>query len=492
MKNMRKLILLFSIILGAGCSDWLNEPRPFGETDAEDLYRTEDGFKSVLIGAYINMSSTDLYGKNMSMLLPELFAQHWNVPIATTTGSQTAEGQIKRFNFENDGVKTVVSNTWKAYYNCIVNLNSLLGEIDAKKSLFSGDNYNLIKGEALGLRAFLHFELLRLFGPVPLDADPSRPAIPYVKKVSKTSEELLSIPYGKVLDEIIADLDEAETLLADDPVARFDRETLTDPSDSNTALIGDDFYYYRHNRFNLYAVKATKARYYLWRGNKVEALKYADEIINAVRTNGASKIFTLGDNSYILSSNDLLMGRELIFAVHKDKLGAIVEPLYKANGMLSQTSTAMTVAYENYGDDIRWKTERYWQNVPFAGGVTFMFKKYLSADYATAAKDVPVIRLSEMHFIAMECAATVDEAKQYFEPYMVARNLNFAWKDLLIDDHSILERLQREYRKDFMGEGQMFYLYKRHKVENFTWPDAFVMNPDNYVVPKPDKQTMFE
>jgi hypothetical protein len=483
------LLLIFTI---AGCSDWLNEPRPFGESDADDLYKTEEGFQSVLIGAYINMSSSTLYGKNMSMLLPELFAQQWNVPMQTIEGVQTTEGQIKKFNFESNGVKSVISGVWQAYYNCIVNLNSLLGEIDAKKNSFTNDNYNLIKGEALGLRAFLHFEALRFFGPIPINADLSKNAIPYVKEVTKNEGKLLSIPYGKVLDEIIADLNEAEKLLENDPITRFESSVLNNPSENNTSLIGDDFYYYRQNRFNLYAVKATKARYYLWINNKAEALKYADELIKAVINGGSTKVFNLGDNSYILSSNDLLLSTEHIFAIHNYKLGNIVEPLYKANGMLSQVPSIMSAAYENYGDDIRWKTDRYWQNIPYSGGVTFMFKKYLSADYATAAKYVPVIRLSEMYLIAMECAGTTDDAIQYFEPYMVARNLNFEWKNNLTNERAILDRVEREYRKDFMGEGQMFYFYKRHKVINFTWPDILEMNPDNYVIPKPEKQNMFE
>jgi hypothetical protein len=484
---MKKIIyLLLSIFMITGCSDWLNEPRPFGESEAGDLYKTEEGFQSVLTGAYIKMSTSSLYGRNMSLILPELLAQQWNVP------SQSTEIYIKNFDFENSGVKSLVSSAWQTYYNTIVNLNSLLGEIDAQKDLFGNNNYNLIKGEALGLRAFLHFEALRLWGPVPLDADPSQKAIPYVKEVTKEVEKLLSIPYGKVLEEIIADLNEAEKLLENDPITRFDSNILNNPSESNAALIGDDFHFYRQNRFNLYAVKATKARYYLWINNKTEALKYADELIKALIQGRSTKVFTLGDNAYILFSNDLLLKTEHIFAIHNYSLRGNVEPLFKANGLLSQTPATMSVAYENYSDDIRWKTDRYWQNVTHPGGVTFMFKKYLSADYSEAAEYVPIIRLSEMVLIAMECAGTAEDAKRYFEPYMLARNLNFAWKDLLTDERSVLDRVEREYRKDFLGEGQMFYFYKRHKTVNFSWPESLGMNPDNYVIPKPEKQTMFE
>ena len=38
--------------------------------------------------------------------------------------------------------------------------------------------YEIMKGEALGLRAFLHFDLLRMFGPV-FAMEPQGKAIPY-------------------------------------------------------------------------------------------------------------------------------------------------------------------------------------------------------------------------------------------------------------------------------------------------------------------------
>ena len=45
-------------------------------------------------------------------------------------------------------------------------MNTLLKNADEKKNLFTGDQYNWITGEAYALRAMLHFDLLRLFGPV--------------------------------------------------------------------------------------------------------------------------------------------------------------------------------------------------------------------------------------------------------------------------------------------------------------------------------------
>lgn len=60
-------------------------------------------------------------------------------------------------------VRAQIDAMWSKMYNMLANVNNLLDNIDKRQSVFTGDNYNIIKGEALGLRAYIHFDLLRLF-----------------------------------------------------------------------------------------------------------------------------------------------------------------------------------------------------------------------------------------------------------------------------------------------------------------------------------------
>ena len=62
----------------------------------------------------------------------------------------------------------------------------------------------------------------------------------------------------------------------------------------------------------------------------------------------------------------------------------------------------------------------------------------------------------------------------------------------LTDKPAVDRRLEKEYRKEFYGEGQMFYYYKRHRVEQYTWPAAFSVDAAKYVIPRPDSQLVFE
>ena len=100
-------------------------------------------------------------------------------------------------------------------YAQIANLNSLLETIDANKHVFSDDNYNLIKGEALGLRGFLHFELLRLFAAAyPLGKD--KVSIPYVTHLTHSVTPLFT--QEDAISAMLSDLTNAKTLMANDPI----------------------------------------------------------------------------------------------------------------------------------------------------------------------------------------------------------------------------------------------------------------------------------
>ena len=69
---------------------------------------------------------------------------------------------------------------WNSNYNAIANCNYLLKNIAEKGSVMNEDLRQLVEGEALALRAFLHFDLLRGYAPS-FKMVKNEPAIPYVK-----------------------------------------------------------------------------------------------------------------------------------------------------------------------------------------------------------------------------------------------------------------------------------------------------------------------
>lgn len=499
MKRIIKYIATALLAGSMGCSDWL-DVRPRTEMKEEDMYASEDGFKNVLTGAYIRLVSADLYGKNVTLCVPELLAQHWET--STATNDAKILDDIRKFNFENAGAKDIVATMWLQYYKTIASLNNMLGEIDAKEKLFTNGNYNLIKGEALGLRAFLHFDILRLWGPVPQNADMGQSAIPYLTEMTKNPNKAMPLSYQKVLEMIITDLNMAEKYLAKDPIIECRPSVLN--MGYGAILAGeytrpeDEFQYYRQNRFNYYAVKATQARYYQWINEPAKAVACANEVITALNPDDNTVKFPLADvvtdGTLDNKTGDRIMSCEHIFALHSSILEDIIRPLFIDFGGYTQKMKSIETAYETtlHTNDIRFDKRNFWEekSIPVSGRMQNMFKKYWVTETSSTTL-MPLIRVSEMYFIVMACGSQA-QAQEMFKTFRVNRNMDSSIDSELTDGPAITRRLEKEYRKEFYGEGQMFFYYKRNKVGQYTWPANFTVDVAKYILPRPDSQTVFE
>lgn len=482
MNRKKYMILILSGILAlSSCSDWL-EVNPQTTIKENVLFGREDGFKSALTGVYINMSGEALYGRNMSYYLPELLARTWFfVPSDMEQIARFSDYKYKPADAQlNDDDEKLLHKIWIGYYLSIAQLNSILANLESTKANFGPGTADIIKGEALGLRAFLHLDVLRLFAKVPEDANLSEKAIPYITDLTRKIDKLLSADMETVLKAIEKDLDDAQELLSKaDPIL----------TGGNNDGQGDGWLSFRESRFNYYAVLATKARFYLWCGNKEKAQLYAKQVID-------SRQFKLADNnSYKVGDGNLIFQQENIFnVVNPDHHLLVYADFTNERHRLKLTEAVFDLAYEkdNNPDDIRAVRRRYWTNSPDDGYISYL--KYTGSTEAQLkiANTIPLIRLSEMYLILMELNALPDAAL-LFREYRISRMLNSTLENDFGDEASRKDRVEKEFRKEFFAEGQLFFFYKRNKYEKFSWPSAFSI-PDMslYVLPKPHKQSQYE
>lgn len=491
----KKLIYLVTLIACMGCSDWL-DVQPRTEMKEEVVFQTEDGFKEALIGVYIQLASENLYGKNMSMYFTELLANIW-YPAQNTSN---VEYNVSKWKYDNAQVETLTENVWKGYYRCIVHLNDILGHIDAAEAVFSYGNYELIKGEALGLRGFLHLELLRLFGPIPDETADAKPAIPYAEAMSKDPHQFQTLTYRQVCEKIIRDLDASEKLLEKEPIVYSEATYLNQPThwmwndEYKDHKPLDEWQFYRQVRFNYYAVKGAKARLYHWMGDTDSALKYAKEVI------GSKKFRLTNERDYTDGYSDfkanLVMLSEHLFGVDVPRLQDIVRPLFKDENALLQMyypSYYLAPIYENNNNDVRYKPgeNRYW-TVTTSYSPKCYFKKYTGNDKIETSNRVPLLRLAEMYLIMIEDSKP-GGADNYWHDYILARGLPESLEGTLTSETAIRSRMEQEYLKEFIGEGQMFFFYKRHKAEKMTSSTTTkVSDMAIYEIPRPQSQTVFD
>ncbi len=382
-------LLLLTLVFASGCKKWL-DVKPRTIVEQSQLLNSEKGFEDAMYGVYTVMSNSSLYGDQLTMSFLDVLAQQYDCQ----TNPAHSFYQTSIYKYTDAGVKTRVKNVWDSMYSAISNVNNILANIDGKKGLFQPGNYELVKGEALGLRAFMHFDLLRMFGGAYVN-HASQAAIPYVTTVSGGVTQLSTV--NEVLDKVIKDLTDASQLLSG--------YKNIDPNYTQADPLQNDWLNSRQSHFNYWAAEATLARAYLYKGDKQHALEHALLVIN-------SNMFQFETGDRLNNLNDRTFIPEQVFALSKFNLRPQVFTYFQtpAGSINNGQNQQLTNTYGNGGvvdqiyeintggvTDIRYA--RLWQ---LSGNVYFCIKYWQDGVYPQFGNLVPLIRLPEMYYIAAE------------------------------------------------------------------------------------------
>ena len=207
MKKINILILLVLAAVFSACSDWL-DVNPKTDLKSKELFVTEDGFKSALVGIYGRMTKDELYGRNLSFLFLEKLAQRYD-----NVKGASDEDRALIYDYKNQvSSKDVISSIWNQMYTNIANANNLLENLEVNGHyIVTPGYYDMIKGEALALRAFHYFDLLRMWGPVNYQENKSVKVIPWRDQFTPDKVPLMAS--DSLVIHILADLKAAEYLL---------------------------------------------------------------------------------------------------------------------------------------------------------------------------------------------------------------------------------------------------------------------------------------
>ena len=462
--------------------------------DQKDLFEEREGFLMALNGVYLNMNSSSNYGGNLSAGIIDVMAQYYNC----TTSEHNYSG-YQSYAYDSKTSKDRFETVWKTTYSQISNLNAILEHCGDGNPVLPELYYKLIKGEALGLRAMLHFDMLRLFGP--LWTEKEQASIPYQTSSERIVEPLLSA--DSVLNCVLTDLRRAADLLKDvDPV-------ITDGARNYSGGENGNDLFYRQYRMNYYAVKALMARAYMWKEDYSKAKECAIEVIEEV-ADEKNPLFPLCTATYAdTASNDNMFATEVLFSLYNSIRTDNIYKTYFTSDLNVVNLLTLAGGYQNgrirtifeSPDDLRFKM---WESVTKEGKEFCCFKKYAevqtTTDEAKAKAErfaymVPLIRVSELYLIAAECVGVRERQvgialEKYLNPLRKAR------KCISLNTESPTDlntAIRNEYIREFIGEGQTFYYFKRNRLESI--PDGsqpaetLTMQLRNYVVPLPDSET---
>jgi hypothetical protein len=170
MKLRYIVILLFPAVLISSCDDFLKE-EPLDEFSVDQYFSDPDHAYSAVNGLY-RSGATTMYEGGVYSGTPMMFVQYMTGLFDNEYRGQ--EVHIQRAQqLTLDGLNTAgyIDNIWSNLYQGVSRANNAITNIPNVPDL-PGDERDRLLGEARFFRALSYFQLVRMFGPVPLVTEP--------------------------------------------------------------------------------------------------------------------------------------------------------------------------------------------------------------------------------------------------------------------------------------------------------------------------------
>lgn len=450
------------------CNNWL-DVEPETSVDEKKLFSTEQGFKDAMAGVYAEMGSSSLYGRNMTFGFMDVLAQEYDYE--TVNNSYNSFYRLADYDYEYSTNKSRISSIWSNMYSVIAEINNILKWMDEKGSVLTEHTRHEIKGQCLLTRAYLHYDLLRLFAP-DVKLAPNDLAIPYVTTFGVKASDRKTV--SQVIEQVKSDIEAAKSELKDwDPIMNVTPYKIADKmleADRYTAVA------------NYYAADALLARVLLDEGKYEDAKNAAQSVIDSGKFHlvDADKSINVPSDSI-----DYLFADEQIFAIRNKSIYDYSKDLHlgkSADGVTSGAAlplaTNMSNIYEGTNDDIRLAN--------WIQASNNYLVKYAKENEKFYPKQV-LIKLSEMYLIVAEAKMNLHEsdALDYLNAMRRSRILNSN-----ICDKSTISQdvLIAEMRREFLGEGQLFFEYKRLNSPILNVLNDVPASNTVFVLPIPDSE----
>ncbi len=430
MKNIKIiLIAVLGIFAISSCEDFLDK-KPTNAADSAEAIKSVDDAELFMKAISSKMLSTSYLGQQM-----HLYA---DAKGGDLTIQSAGRGYDALYSFNHTVSSGTYSSFWTQGFNIILQLNTLLTNIETLEAAGTTEDFDNVKGQALTLRGMLYFDLVRLYGE-PYNEDKSAWGVPNITTVLSADARELRATVQENYTQILTDLKAGEPLLT---------KNVT------------------HGFVNYWANKALQARVYLHMDDFDNALAAAKDVIK----NGP---YDLYENDEWVASWATKTGKESIFQLTvlategggSSALGGIYSRRAHYSSSIGGYYMASEYFLERLGedpDDVRWGIMTHDETSEDRLGCCY---KYLgSVDMSgdgeadAAACNVKVIRLSEMYLIASEAAlrkSSADEAAA--ADYLNAirkRSPNLA---PATEATITLDMILDEKSKEFLCEGQRFW-----------------------------------
>lgn len=407
--------------VSASCSNFL-EVEEKGRTTIPAFFSDPEGLRAGLVGTYNALYD---YYDSQFMEYPDVAGNMASLQILAS-GSD----MVEQYNYTSDQASEVgaVGYIWRKIYIAQTNANNVIRYAPQVETNYpaSAESCRNILGQALLIRALCHFDQCRVYAqPYNYTADASHLGVPVLRVTPGPDDNVSRNTVKEVYQQVLDDLTQASSLLADAQAA--------------------DFRY-----ASLQAVNAMFSRVYLYMEDWANALKYAKLAIGSQ---------PLADSTaYINMYKNLSTQGEAIFRLSGEDMSGQLKKFYESNCLPADTLISLYAP-----NDIRLK-------LLMQNGARKCTKYYATAVPGNQDKrdDPFVFRLSEVYLNAAEAACHVGsyaEARVYVNA-ILDRAVGSADAQAVLDacqDQDLLALVQKERVKELCFEGHNLFDITRWK-----------------------------
>ncbi|MFN7116547.1 MAG: RagB/SusD family nutrient uptake outer membrane protein [Saprospiraceae bacterium] len=404
MKKLKSLLYLCCLsIIMASCGDEL-DLSPTDALPTDEALNDISGARAAILGLYNGLQSVSYYGRNY-LVMPEVEGDLVYLSIANSNRFVT------NYTYTWNADNTDIRDLWNVAYSTIFRANNIIARIDN----IEGDEteLNSIKGEALGLRALIYFDLVRAFAKPYTQSTPTTDlGVPLV--LTPGVEEPARNTIEEVYTQIIADLNAARPLLTNESIYRFSQD----------------------------AADALLARVYLYKGDYANAEQAASTVINSGRYAIAEDIVAAFAEPG--SSEEIFTLRYVATETNgADNLGQIYNP--EGYGDI-RVSEDLIDLYEEGDDRLEFIYEE-----PTSG--EFFQSKFFAQDDVPGLFSPKILRISEMYLIRAEANARQNKGTQALADLNAIRTKRGATSLSGLSGDALLQAVLDERRRELAFEG---------------------------------------
>lgn len=408
MKNLNSIVFIVIMLVMSACSDDFVDITPKSQDTASGFLDSEQDVELAVIGLYSSLQHKDIYGQNIAY-----FTEHYSDNATVRDGGRAGSRYLEFVNFNVSENNLVLNPMWDACYNSIQRANLILnriGDVSMDESL----KQKRI-GEVKFIRAMIYFDMVRIWGGVPLIIEEIVSPTEQFGVGRNTSEEVYA--------QIIQDLNDA------------DNAGL--PNKDSSGRVSDS------------AVRALLGKVYL---TKQDWSTAASKLQSIVSDNSYQLLSSFADVFVITNKNNA----ESIFEIQYTDVEGQGSNFHRNFGPVIGDNAATNNLVQAFDGDPRFDVSFYEED-----GFTYSSKYFDNAGSGVSARNLIVIRYADVLLMLAEAlneqGFNTGDAFTYLNSIRTRAGLEALTTDDLLNQSSFREEVRKQRRLELAQENNRWF-----------------------------------